>query len=187
MTTLMNSNNNNPSSLRSCMAKAHQLLSPSPSPGSPSATVWDIRCSFHSLTALLVVALVLGVVYLTGETENFLFNGENNSIQRRRESVMDAPLPPSKCDLFSGKWVYDNTSYPLYKEQECSFMSDQLACQKFGRKDLEYQHWRWQPNQCDLPRFNLIIILMFLFLYFTVIYIIDMNIEGSIVLLCIVY
>lgn len=33
-------------------------------------------------------------------------------------------------------------------------MSDQLACQKFGREDLSYQKWRWQPHHCDLPRFN---------------------------------
>ncbi|GAU13917.1 hypothetical protein TSUD_262440 [Trifolium subterraneum] len=33
-------------------------------------------------------------------------------------------------------------------------MSDQLACEKFGRKDLNYQNWRWKPHQCDLPRFN---------------------------------
>ncbi|PNY02114.1 hypothetical protein L195_g025419 [Trifolium pratense] len=33
-------------------------------------------------------------------------------------------------------------------------MSDQLACEKFGRKDLDYQNWRWKPHQCDLPRFN---------------------------------
>ncbi|KAL2901893.1 Protein trichome birefringence-like 34 [Bienertia sinuspersici] len=33
-------------------------------------------------------------------------------------------------------------------------MSDQLACEKFGRKDLSYQYWRWQPHHCDLPRFN---------------------------------
>ncbi|XP_050224383.1 protein trichome birefringence-like 34 isoform X2 [Mercurialis annua] len=60
----------------------------------------------------------------------------------------------SGCDLFSGKWVFDNKSYPLYKEKECSFMSDQLACGKFGRQDLGFQNWRWQPHQCDLPRFN---------------------------------
>lgn len=60
----------------------------------------------------------------------------------------------SECNLFSGKWVFDNTSYPLYKEKECKFMSDQLACNKFGREDLSYQNWRWQPHHCDLPRFN---------------------------------
>ncbi|KAJ0699544.1 putative PMR5 domain, PC-Esterase [Helianthus annuus] len=60
----------------------------------------------------------------------------------------------SECDLFSGKWVFDNKSYPLYKENDCKFMSDQLSCNKFGREDLSYQHWRWQPHHCDLPRFN---------------------------------
>ncbi|XP_074302054.1 protein trichome birefringence-like 34 [Silene latifolia] len=59
-----------------------------------------------------------------------------------------------KCDYFKGKWVYDNESYPLYKEKECSFMSDQLACHKFGRQDLSYQFWKWQPHHCDLPRLN---------------------------------
>ncbi|XP_057472466.1 protein trichome birefringence-like 34 [Actinidia eriantha] len=33
-------------------------------------------------------------------------------------------------------------------------MFDDLACEKYGRKDLNYQHWRWQPHGCDLPRFN---------------------------------
>ncbi|KAH7842529.1 hypothetical protein Vadar_006434 [Vaccinium darrowii] len=60
----------------------------------------------------------------------------------------------SGCDLFSGKWVYDNKSYPLYKDRECGFMFDDLACEKYGRKDLDYQRWRWQPHACDLPRFE---------------------------------
>lgn len=134
------------------MAKAaQQLLAPSSAavPGSPAGSLfWDIRCSFHSLTAVLILGLVVGVVYLTGESENILsmLNQESTGINQSSSSS-------TKCDLFSGKWVYDNQSYPLYKEQECTFMSDQLACQKFGRKDLDYQHWRWQPNHCNLPRF----------------------------------
>ncbi|XP_014632937.1 protein trichome birefringence-like 34 [Glycine max] len=31
-------------------------------------------------------------------------------------------------------------------------MSDKFACEKFGRKDLSYQNWRWKPHKCDLPR-----------------------------------
>ncbi|XP_076959590.1 protein trichome birefringence-like 34 isoform X2 [Bidens hawaiensis] len=53
----------------------------------------------------------------------------------------------SSCNLFSGKWVFDNKSYPLYKENECKFMSDQLACNKFGREDLSYQHWRFNATR----------------------------------------
>ncbi|XP_019162593.1 PREDICTED: protein trichome birefringence-like 34 [Ipomoea nil] len=136
------------------MAKAAQQLLAAPSaavPGIPAGSLfWDIRCSFHSLTAVLIVGLVIGVVFLAGETQNFLsvLNLQQNT------GAINHSSSSTKCDLFSGKWVYDNKSYPLYKEQECTFMSDQLACQKFGRKDLDYQHWRWQPDHCDLPRFN---------------------------------
>ncbi|KAI8537823.1 hypothetical protein RHMOL_Rhmol09G0053700 [Rhododendron molle] len=45
------------------------------------------------------------------------------------------------CDLFSGKWVFDNSSYPLYNESDCPYMSDQLACHKHGQADLGGQIW----------------------------------------------
>lgn len=138
------------------MAKSHQLLVSVPS--TTSSPIWDIKCSFHSLIVLLIVSLVAGVVYLTGESGKLLFEDKSNSNSGRRkeneESLMYSSSNNSKCNLFSGKWIFDNKSYPLYKEQDCKFMSDQLACQKFGRKDLNYQHWRWQPHQCDIPRFS---------------------------------
>ncbi|KAK2647436.1 hypothetical protein Ddye_014925 [Dipteronia dyeriana] len=71
--------------------------------------------------------------------------GENSG----RRSVIS-----ESCDVFSGKWVFDNTSYPLYNESHCPYMSDQLACHKHGRSDLRYQHWRWQPHNCNLKRWN---------------------------------
>ncbi|KAL8526589.1 hypothetical protein ACS0TY_015690 [Phlomoides rotata] len=110
-----------------------------------SGAAVDIRCSFQSLIVVLVAALVVGAVYLTAEGGYLVQDNERNGGGSETDS---------ECDLFSGKWVYDNGSYPLYKEEECTFMSDQLACGKFGRKDLDYQHWRWQPHHCDLPRFN---------------------------------
>ncbi|KAM7526531.1 hypothetical protein LguiA_016433 [Lonicera macranthoides] len=61
---------------------------------------------------------------------------------------------PEGCDLFSGNWVFDNTTHPLYNESDCPYMSDQLACHKHGRPDLEYQYWRWQPHNCNLKRWN---------------------------------
>ncbi|XP_049407527.1 protein trichome birefringence-like 34 [Solanum stenotomum] len=139
------------------MAKSHQLLVSVPS--TSSAPIWDIKCSFHSLIVVLIVSLVAGVVYLTGESGKLLFednsnSNSNSSMGKENEESLTYSSSNNKCNLFSGKWVFDNESYPLYKEQDCKFMSDQLACQKFGRKDLNYQHWRWQPHQCDIPRFN---------------------------------
>ncbi|GFY82414.1 similar to TRICHOME BIREFRINGENCE-LIKE 35 [Actinidia rufa] len=67
---------------------------------------------------------------------------------------LDRPRGNGECDLFSGKWVFDNSSYPLYNESDCPYMSDQLACHKHGRPDMGYQYWRWQPHNCNMKRWK---------------------------------
>ncbi|XP_057983401.1 protein trichome birefringence-like 34 [Malania oleifera] len=116
-----------------------------------SAGAWGLRIRFHSLAALLVTAVVVAALYMTGESERIL--DEKTSKEKILVPGVDS-LALRRCSLFSGKWVFDNHSYPLYRERECTYMSDQLACGKFGRKDLSYQNWRWQPHDCDLPKFN---------------------------------
>ncbi|PIN04223.1 hypothetical protein CDL12_23240 [Handroanthus impetiginosus] len=101
-----------------------------------SGTTIDIRRSFQSLIALLVAALVVGAVYLTAEGGYVVQEDGENVVGRR--STGNGSSENARCDLFSGKWVHDNESYPLYKDYECKFMSDQLDCGKFGRKDLDY-------------------------------------------------
>ncbi|RWV93984.1 hypothetical protein GW17_00043521 [Ensete ventricosum] len=56
------------------------------------------------------------------------------------------------CDVFAGEWVYDELSRPHYGEEECPYIQPQLTCQAHGRPDAGYQHWRWQPLRCSLPR-----------------------------------
>ncbi|KAI3677671.1 hypothetical protein L6452_36937 [Arctium lappa] len=74
---------------------------------------------------------------------------------QRRLKIAVPPSLTDTCDLFSGKWVYDNkTHYPLYKEDECPFLNGDLACLTYGRKDSKYQKWRWQPHGCDFPTFD---------------------------------
>jgi hypothetical protein len=57
-----------------------------------------------------------------------------------------------ECNWSTGRWVYDNASRPVYSGLNCSFIFPEVACHKYGRKDVMYQHWRWQPHGCDLPR-----------------------------------
>nr|CAD1841918.1 unnamed protein product [Ananas comosus var. bracteatus] len=57
------------------------------------------------------------------------------------------------CDLFEGRWVYDEVNYPVYGEGECEFLTEQVTCMRNGRRDDAYQKWRWQPRDCDLPRY----------------------------------
>ncbi|RWW77345.1 hypothetical protein BHE74_00014490 [Ensete ventricosum] len=71
--------------------------------------------------------------------------------ERQPRVVLDVP---ESCDLFTGRWVYDDVSYPIYKEQECQFLTEQVTCMRNGRREDSYQKWRWQPQDCSLPRFD---------------------------------
>lgn len=60
---------------------------------------------------------------------------------------------PDTCDLYRGNWVYDEVNAPVYKESQCEFLTEQVTCMRNGRRDDSYQKWRWQPTDCDLPRY----------------------------------
>ncbi|XP_042044212.1 protein trichome birefringence-like 34 [Salvia splendens] len=91
----------------------------------------------HCILGFSLLILACAVFYLS-----------KNEVPTSYENISS-----SSCNLFEGGWVFDNISLPFYEEQ-CSFMLGEFACETFGRKDLKYQNWRWQPHQCDLPRFN---------------------------------
>ncbi|GAV83619.1 PC-Esterase domain-containing protein/PMR5N domain-containing protein [Cephalotus follicularis] len=57
------------------------------------------------------------------------------------------------CDVTKGRWVYDE-SYPLYTHGSCPFIDEGFNCETNGRPDKDYMKWRWQPEDCDIPRFN---------------------------------
>ncbi|GAB4831983.1 Protein trichome birefringence-like 33 [Ancistrocladus abbreviatus] len=75
---------------------------------------------------------------------------------KKREKLLPFAIGRGEegCDIFSGKWVRDESTRPPYEESDCPYIQPQLTCQKHGRPDRDYQYWRWQPNDCSLPDFN---------------------------------
>ncbi|XP_016706346.2 protein trichome birefringence-like 18 [Gossypium hirsutum] len=57
-----------------------------------------------------------------------------------------------KCNIFEGKWVYDPKESPLYDSAMCPFLSETTSCRRNGRPDKEYEKWRWEINECKIPR-----------------------------------
>ncbi|KAL0347516.1 UNVERIFIED_CONTAM: protein trichome birefringence-like 34 [Sesamum calycinum] len=125
---------------------------------------WKIGFNSHyAAVGFFLIALVSAALYLTSENGGILQARDSQQPARTEEEIrlyneegIAGTDSVGRCNLFSGRWVYDNlsSSYPLYKEANCSFMPDEFACEKYGRKDFKYQNWRWQPHDCDLPRFN---------------------------------
>lgn len=86
-------------------------------------------------------------------TNSFIWNSFVLGAEKKAEKLAFAIGEKSEesCDLFNGRWVWDEER-PLYKEAECPYIQPQLTCQEHGRPDKDYQHWRWQPHGCSLPR-----------------------------------
>ncbi|KAG9160177.1 hypothetical protein Leryth_025959 [Lithospermum erythrorhizon] len=135
----------------------------------------QIHYYFRSLIAFFAGFLILATLYISRETNSTgsYQNKRNKSYinsssdEERFRTLLIHPKGlnlsvSSSCNLHSGRWVFDNKSEPPYSSVNCTFIDDGMACEKFGRKNMNYQYWRWQPYDCDLPRFNAIALLQML-------------------------
>ncbi|CAL0301182.1 unnamed protein product [Lupinus luteus] len=74
-------------------------------------------------------------------------------VEEQYHSVEFVEEKGGECDWFDGDWVWDE-SYPLYESKDCRFLDIGFRCSENGRPDLFYKKWRWQPKNCNLPRFR---------------------------------
>ncbi|KAL0715020.1 hypothetical protein Bca4012_021999 [Brassica carinata] len=92
---------------------------------------------------------VVVVTNLTSSSVKAIELPRNNDEEKKKKTKKRI----GECDVTNGKWVYDS-DYPLYTNASCPFIDEGFACQSNGRLDLDYMKWRWEPRDCDAPRFN---------------------------------
>ncbi|XP_058740457.1 protein trichome birefringence-like 6 [Vicia villosa] len=88
---------------------------------------------------------MVGVVGLVGKSKVSIF--EEVEVKKKKKKMVEG------CDLSKGYWVFDER-YPLYGGDSCPFVDEGFDCEGNGRLDRNFTKWRWQPQDCDLPRFN---------------------------------
>ncbi|KAK1287174.1 hypothetical protein QJS10_CPB19g01628 [Acorus calamus] len=96
----------------------------------------------------------LSTVNNGGRAENLVSNVTSSPTKTAKAVSGDGRkrVPLKECNIFRGSWVKDD-SYPLYREGSCPHIDEPFDCFLNGRPDLNYQKLRWQPDDCDIPRF----------------------------------
>lgn len=56
-----------------------------------------------------------------------------------------------KCNMYDGRWVYRPEERPSYDSFKCPFVEEKMSCQENGRPESEYEKWRWEARDCDIP------------------------------------
>lgn len=89
---------------------------------------------------------------ISNESAKVLDTNESSNLFEKNE-ILNIESGSENCDFTKGKWVYDD-SLPLYTNDSCPFTDEGFDCWGNGRSDKNYMKWRWQLQDCEIPRFN---------------------------------
>ncbi|XP_047966922.1 protein trichome birefringence-like 33 [Salvia hispanica] len=123
----------------------------------PPSSAALLRKEFRSPYFFTITALILFMTILYNEDYRASLRSSWTTKNKGEKLPFAVGEADNSCDLFSGRWVWDDHR-PFYKEAECPYLYTPL-CDKFGRPDTAYQHWRWQPKACSLPSINVSLLL----------------------------
>ncbi|XP_072978739.1 protein trichome birefringence-like 14 isoform X1 [Typha angustifolia] len=73
---------------------------------------------------------------------------------KENKDLKKVPIEKKDCNYAKGKWVADEKR-PLYSGFGCKqWLSEMWACRLMKRKDFDYESYRWQPENCQMPEFT---------------------------------
>ncbi|KAF5451719.1 hypothetical protein F2P56_026803 [Juglans regia] len=127
----------------------------------------------HVFVKFAISFLVLGLAFrlLSSDSIRIVSNIETPPLAEERtespivslpiEAPVSSPFPQNesytsenvKCDIFKGDWIAEQSG-PAYTNKSCHVIEDHQNCMRNGRPDSGYLYWRWNPRDCELPRFN---------------------------------
>ncbi|TYK04348.1 protein trichome berefringence-like 7 [Cucumis melo var. makuwa] len=109
--------------------------------------VWIFPCLF---TLLIAIACIYTLIFPNIHRILQIYNFTTTS-----ETLEASPSAKfTDCDVFDGRWVEDDSRYPIYNSTDCPFAERGFSCFENGRKDKEYLRWQWKPKKCEIPRFD---------------------------------
>ncbi|XP_074286687.1 xyloglucan O-acetyltransferase 3 [Silene latifolia] len=85
----------------------------------------------------------------------FLFSSTHDQLPHNIRPLIKPKIffEDDNCELFKGTWVPDlNVSH--YTSTSCTTIPDSKNCFKHGRKDKDFLNWRWNPQSCELSKFD---------------------------------
>lgn len=97
-------------------------------------------------------AVIKGPIFSV-QSERLQWLALDGSSEKRVKKVDFMSENGGGCNLFEGEWIWDDT-YPLYHSRDCRFLDGGFRCSENGRPDMFYTKWRWEPKDCNLPRFD---------------------------------
>lgn len=126
--------------------------------GSPrfSQSSWVSRVSQFSWVSrwfLTLIVICIFISFLIAGYGGYIYVMPSLNLAFYGYGVSEYAHSISSCNVFDGSWVVDD-NYPLYNATECPFVEQGFNCLANGRRDTDYLKYRWKPNNCDIPRFN---------------------------------
>ncbi|XP_006662263.1 protein trichome birefringence-like 8 isoform X2 [Oryza brachyantha] len=106
----------------------------------------------HVLLSILLVLLALSIVTLVAHMplpQSFFASRPPHLIKNTGIDLTGA----GDCVYSNGRWVRDAAAMTAYRE-DCPFVDPGFQCITNGRSNSSFRYWRWQPDRCQLPRFN---------------------------------